>query len=607
MCGIVGSVTAAPAPAGGWVTAQLPALAHRGPDARGARSFAGGCELGHTRLRILDLSSAGDQPMSNEDGTVWTAFNGELYNFPELRAGLVRRGHTFRSSTDTEVLVHLYEEEGDRLVSALHGMFAFAVWDTRSEELLLCRDRLGIKPLYYRVDGAGLRFASEARVLAEASEALDVGSVHAYLRLGWVPGPQAIFAGVQELPPGHVLRWRRGRATLERYWSSRPGTTATVDDVELRETVSDAVNRHLVADVPAGIFLSAGVDSALIAHLAAEKGDAVSAYTVAFDDGEDESADAAALAQRFGLRHTVVPVPGSEVPDSLDRIIASMDQPTVDGVNSWVISQAVRAAGLTVALSGLGGDELFRGYSTFRHVPRLVAAGRLGARLPASVRDLVLRPVAATSRTRHSRGRRALEATLTGGRGLAYGSVRGLFSSGQLSELWPASADIAGPLVHQGPGDGDGTATVGQLELNNYLPYQLLRDTDAASMAHSLEVRVPLLDDAIVALVLKSPGLGKSDLVRAIDPSLAWLARRPKRTFTLPFASWMRGPLRPQVRDAMELLGESSLGFDRRGLADIMASFEAGRAGWRPVWALAVLALWMERRRVGARTVAVEG
>jgi asparagine synthase (glutamine-hydrolysing) len=603
MCGILGSVTSAPTGRDDWVGAALPALCHRGPDASGSRTFAGSagtCELGHTRLRILDLSAAGDQPLSNEDGTVWTVFNGELYNFQELRAGLRHRGHHFRSSTDTEVIVHLYEEAGDGLVSALSGMYAFAVWDTRTEELVLCRDRLGIKPLYYRVDGDTLRFASEACVLATPSD-LDVESVEAFLRLGWVPGPHTIFRHVREVPPGHVLRWQRGRVALERHWSSRPPAPAPADDAELRDVAAAAVRRQLVADVPVGIFLSAGVDSAVIARLAGEVGGAVRGYTVAFDVGEDESAEAAGLAARFGLGHTVVPVPSTEIPGSLDRIIADMDQPTVDGVNSWVISKAVRDAGLTVALSGLGGDELLRGYSTFRHVPRLTAAGAVGARLPAPLRTATVRALGGVGRLRHSRARRALEGVLAGGPAAAYGSVRGLFGAAELATLWPGAPAGGRPLVCV-----DGTAVdVGQLELNNYLPNQLLRDTDAASMAHSLEVRVPLLDDDLVDVVLRSPGLTKADLVRAVDPSLAWLAERRKRTFTLPFATWMQGTLRDPVRDAVGLLAGSSLGFDNRRLQDLVTSFEGGRAGWRPVWALAVLGMWLDRRPAAVPPVSV--
>jgi asparagine synthase (glutamine-hydrolysing) len=604
VCGILGSVSGAPAGRSEWVATALPGLCHRGPDASGARAFpvgsVGACELGHTRLRILDLSPAGDQPLSNEDGTVWTVFNGELYNFQELRAGLRRRGHDFRSSTDTEVIVHLYEEEGPGLVSTLSGMYAFAVWDTRTEELVLCRDRLGIKPLYYRVDGDTLRFASEARVLGGDGD-LDVESVEAFLRLGWIPGPHTIFRDVRELPPGHVLRWHRGRVAVERHWSSRPPAPDPAADDELRAVAAAAVRRQLVADVPVGIFLSAGVDSAVVARLAGEVGGSVRGYTVAFDVGEDESAEAAGLAARFGVEHTVVPVPSTEVPASLDRILADMDQPTVDGVNSWIISKAVREAGATVALSGLGGDELLRGYSTFRHVPRLAAAGLTGSRLPAPLRTGTVRAMGGVGRLRHSRARRALEGVLAGGTAAAYGAVRGLFGATELAALWPGAPSGARPLVH-----ADGSAVdVGELELNNYLPYQLLRDTDAASMAHSLEVRVPLLDDDLVDVVLRSPGLTKADLVRAVDPSLVWLAERRKRTFTLPFATWMQGSLRDPVRDAVGLLGGSSLGFDSRALQEVLASFDAGRAGWRPVWALAVLGMWLDRRPARAPALSV--
>ncbi|MDQ6909396.1 MAG: asparagine synthase (glutamine-hydrolyzing) [Actinomycetota bacterium] len=574
-------------------------LRHRGPDATGIRDFAN-CSLGHTRLRILDLSALGDQPMTNEDESVWVAFNGEIYNFVELRAELTAAGHRFRSKTDTEVLVHLYEEHGDGMAARLRGMFAFAVWDERQQRLLLCRDRLGIKPLYYRSDNGCLRFASETRVLGSGD--IDPVALRGFLRLGWVPGPATIWSGVSELPPGHLLTWHAGSVHTFPYWSFAQSPAATPSVGEVRDALTDAMARHLVADVPVGLFLSSGVDSAVVGSLAAQCSAQVRAYTVAFDTGDDEAGGAAAIALRLGIEHTVVRVDSAEAMSSIDRFVDTIDQPTVDGLNSWVISRAVRDAGPVVALSGLGGDELFAGYSTFRHVPRLKRLGGVGHRLPGWARRGSDRAVGGFGPAAHSRYRRAMEAVASGGWENSYCAVRGLFGNGELDAVWPAGRDVNPvPMVFGLNGDGiSDRGSVTKLEMSNYLPFQLLRDTDCMSMAHALEVRVPLLDDEVVTLAMAgqlSPGpWDKGHLVAAADPSLGSLVGQKKQTFTLPIDGWMTGPLREKAFEAIVALGDSGLGFDRRSLTDLWSDYRLGRVGWRPVWALAVLGMWRERQ-----------
>ena len=541
--------------------------------------------------------------MSNEDGAVWTVFNGEIYNFRELRTELQAKGHRFRSGTDSEVLVHLYEEHGTGLAERLRGMFAFAIWDERAQRLVLCRDRLGIKPLYYRVEGRRLSFASEVQALAEPGEALDIAAIEGFLRLGWIPGPGTVRVGVRELPPSHSLVWETGVVRLARY-SPAPFDGPAVpapSAAGLGEALADAVARHLVADVPTGVFLSSGVDSVVVAGLAARCAPGIRGYTVGFDTGPDEAPEAAALARRLGIDHSVVRIAGADVLGSLDRTIADMDQPSVDGVNSWVISRAVREAGLVVALSGLGGDELFGGYSTFRHVPRLEAAGRKARRVPGAVRGLPDTVAAMAPRLAHSRARRATEAVISGGWEPAYAAVRGLYGERELHALWPeAGGACPAPLVTGGTDELRGPqATVGRLEMCNYLPFQLLRDTDCMSMAHALEVRVPLLDDEVVRLAVAGMRAGgatwtKAGLVNAADPTLDFLAQRPKQTFTLPFDRWMRGPLKERVLDGLMTLGESGLGFDRRALTELWYGYQMDRVGWRPLWAMAVLGMWIQ-------------
>lgn len=600
MCGIAGLVTPARAVMAGDIDAMVNGLRHRGPDANGRRSF-GRCSLGHTRLRIVDLSPLGDQPMANEDDSVWVVFNGEIYNFGELRSELQAAGHRFRSGTDTEVLVHLYEEHGTDLARHLRGMFAFAIWDDRRTRLLLCRDRLGIKPLYYRIEGEHLSFASEVQALVRPEDDVDPAALQGFLRLGWVPGTGTIRLGVNELPPGHVLVWERDGGGPIRYWSpplAAGGETAPSDE-ELADVLLDAMQRHLVADVPVGLFLSSGVDSVVIARLAGRVAPGLRTYTVAFESGVDESAGAAALAARFGLEHAVVPVGASEAVASVTTFMDDMDQPTVDGLNSWIISRAVRDAGLVVALSGLGGDELFSGYSTFRHVPRIVGAGRAGRYLPGGPR-LGVRAMGWPARTAHSRGRRALEAVATGGWTSAYGAVRGLFGAAELARIWPSGRETEAALLDE-PDDlaQPATAVVGRLEMANYLPFQLLRDTDCMSMAHALEVRVPLLDDRVVELAVRGQSStdpwDKRRLLAAVDPGLGYLADQPKQTFTLPIDLWMRGGLRNTTEDAVVSLGEAGLGFDRRELTNLWHGYLGGRVGWRSVWALAVLGMWLDR------------
>jgi len=577
-------------------------LGHRGPDATGERRFDR-CALGHTRLRVVDLSPLGDQPMANEDDSVWTVFNGEIYNFGELRAELRAAGHRFRSATDTEVLVHLYEEHGVNLARHLRGMFAFAIWDECRKRLVLCRDRLGIKPLYYRVDGGQLSFASEVQALFRPGDGIDPVALVGYLRLGWVPGPGTITSGVSELPPGHVLVWEGDRGEPNRYSSPLSASVgeAVPSTEELGEVLLDAMRRHLVADVPVGLFLSSGVDSVVVARLASRVAPGLRTYTVALDTVTDESADATALAARLGVEHTVVPVSAAGAVSSVGTFMDDMDQPTVDGLNSWIISRAVRNAGIVVALSGLGGDELFAGYSTFRHVPRIVRAGRAG-RLLAAAPALAGNALDWSGRTAHSRTRRALEAAAIGGWGPAYGAVRGLFGAAELARIWPAWADVTGRLV-VGPDDVNQRTTrvVGQLEMANYLPFQLLRDTDCMSMAHGLEVRVPLLDDNLVEVAVRGQSSvgtwDKSQLLAAADPDLAYLANRPKRTFTLPIDRWMRGGMRDVTEDAVVSLGEAGLGFDRRELTNLWHRYLGGRVAWRPVWALAVLGMWLQRHQ----------
>lgn len=595
MCGISGEVSPSQ-PSADVVRRAADRQIHRGPDSLAVREWRQ-CVLGHNRLRIIDLNACADQPLANEDETVWVVFNGEIYNFIELRRKLITDGHTFRTRSDTEVLIHLYEEYGAALVDHLQGMFAFAIWDDRAHRLLVVRDRLGIKPVYYRLDGDRLEFASEVRALRTACDSIDPVALASYLRLGWVSGPRSIVAGIEELPAGHLLEWQHGQTRLRRWWHPprRVAEGVETDGEPLADVLVDAFRRHLVADVPVGLFLSSGVDSVALAYLAARVGADLTGYTIAFDTGPGEADEAASVAHHLGLAHETVTVRGADVLADLPRIVADFDQPSVDGVNTWVISRAVRQAGLTVALSGLGGDEVFAGYSTFHRIPQMVQAGRLARGVPFTVRAAIGRQ---TLRLPRHDLRRAAEATATGGWVAAYAAMRGVTGAVEHNRLTSGRCDdgLTGLVMVAA---SDPLDTVTQMELANYLPHQLLRDTDVMSMAHSLEVRVPLLDHTVVEAAMRAPvdeagRWGKARLAAAVHPELLARVDQPKLTFTLPFERWLAGPLAGAARSAIDRLAEPDVGLARHELDAVWRRWERGHVHWRTVWALAALGLWLD-------------
>jgi asparagine synthase (glutamine-hydrolysing) len=480
-------------------------------------------------------------------------------------------------------------------------MFAIAVWDREEQSLLLVRDRLGIKPLYYQTSNSRLLFASEARALPGAQQGFDEYALACYLHLGWVAGPRTAYRNICELPPGHRLRWQAGKIRLERWWEP-PQNVQPTDREGLSEVLVDAVRRHLVADVPVGIFLSSGLDSAVIATLVAGLCNNVTAYTIAFSEGEDEAEGATALAARLGLCHEVVRVQGADVLASIEDFIGAMDQPTVDGLNTWVISRRVRSCGVVVALSGIGGDELFGGYSTYRHVPRLTSILTPSAIIPQTLRALPSAMLGQVSHSAHSRVRRVLDAARHPDPAALYGAVRGPMCPSEVERLrggWGRDLRRRPPIATD-----SNPPTVRELEFEHYLPNQLLRDTDAMSMAHSLEVRVPLLDDEVVktATAAEPPKLlGKQLLAASVDHRLLPIASSAKRTFTLPMDAWLRGPLHDWSADMLQTLALSGLGFDGRELQAFFGDFQARRAGWRGLWSLAVLGAWISGGRTRAR------
>ena len=549
----------------------------RGPDGLGEWLSGGGrIGLGHRRLSIIDLSDRGAQPMHSVDGRFVVTFNGEIYNYRALRAELETKGYVFRTQSDTEILLQLYAEKGESMVHDLRGMFAFGLWDSAKQMLLLARDPYGIKPLYYSDDGQTLRFASQVKALMAGrhiGSALDPAALTGFCLFGSVPEPFTIQQQVRALPAGCTLwvgesghrgpkhYFKIGRVLAEAA-SKNTQSGACNGEVCAREALRDSIRHHLVADVPVGVFLSAGIDSGAITGLAAEAlgSGSVPLHTVnvTFEEfrgrGDDEAPLAAEVARHFGTNHSVRLVHEKEFEADLPRIFAAMDQPTIDGVNAWFVSKAARERGLKVALSGLGGDELFGGYPSFRDLPRWVAALRLPGQLPG------LGPafrhfygvIAQFTRPKNLKAAGLLE--YGGSYPGAYLLRRGLFMPWELSGLLGEELAQEGlarldPLAHiagaLSPDPGHSFARVAALEASLYLRNQLLRDTDWASMAHSLEVRVPLVDRMLLEtlaplLVAPDRAPGKTWLAQAPRPGLPEeVVHRPKTGFLTPINEWL--------------------------------------------------------------------
>ena len=588
------------------------ASAHRGPDDAGACHLTAidgevvGA-LAHRRLAIIDLSDAGHQPMASADGRFTIAFNGEIYNYRQLRSELERAGSHLAGCGDTAVLLEGWARHGPAYVERIEGMFAFAVWDSHERELFLARDAFGIKPLYFASAGDGVLAASELRALLASgcvAPRLDRDAVASYLAYGAVPEPATIVVGARMVPAGAVLGFRLQRATLhERRLMSLAAVAATEHRISDRRTAAEAVraalersvDRHLESDVPVTVFLSGGLDSSIVAALAARHAaSAIDGFTVTFTERRfDEREVARTVAKRFGIRHHEIPLGGDDLLAALPSAFAAMDQPTLDGINTWVVSRAVRRHGAKVVLSGLGGDELFAGYPSFR---RARALSRY-ARLPAPAKTMAAH---VASRMGGVRGAKVALGLRRGSPAdAAYLASRTLFGERQIADLCrgnvvPIAGALAGLTLLQ---------QVSWREVTGYMRNTLLRDSDVFSMAHGLELRVPFVDREVAAAAFAAAdalklarGVMKPLLVDAFDdllPRIVW--DRPKQGFVLPFADWMRGPLASELAATLgnaERL--AALGLSPRATRASWTAFTRGDPGvtWSRPWALYSLVRW---------------
>lgn len=613
MCGICGIVRFSGGVETRSVDAMCDAIRHRGPDDGGAyASPARDCVLGSRRLAIIDLTPAGHMPMGEPRGRFWITYNGEVYNFVELRAELEARGHRFRSRTDTEVVLHLYQEYGDECVERLNGLFAFAIWDQQERSLFLARDRFGIKPLYYSWAGESFLFGSEIRALLASglvSARADSSAVAGYLMLGSVPDDRTILTGVASLAPGQCATLRSTGLTTRQYWSHVDEVRRAIPlppgeaEEAVREEMKAAVRRQMVSDAPLGLFLSGGMDSTMLAALMRAAGhERIRSVSVSFDESAfDEGCVARRVAERFGLEHVDTRVTYQDFESHLGNIVSAMDQPSADGINTYFVSMAARQAGLTVALSGLGADELFGGYPSFTVIGTAQRAMRGLARIPGHEQFMPLLdvlpgiPRGARKLARWSNGSTSLAA--------AYLAVRGLLGPEEVRCLVGAATlpDLATYAEQVAPIDGlPEMAGISVLESRVYMHNQLLRDTDAMSMAHSLEVRVPFLDNEIAALAARCSHLlgGPPKAVLAGARSIYFplgLPDRPKQGFTFPLEAWLAGPLAERVEHGADSGGG---GVDAPEMRRLWADFRAGRRHWSQVWAPMLLNHWLDAHHV---------
>lgn len=601
MCGIVGIATTGhyaiePEAA---MRRMLGAIRHRGPDDRGCELVAraaGEVWLGNTRLAIQDLSSAGHQPMRDSLTGNWIVINGEIYNHREVRRALPAPENGWRSSGDTETVLQGYAVWGRDCLSRLRGMFAMAIWDEAAGELWCARDRLGIKPFYFYRDDKRFAFASEARALLDSGlveRRLNPRGLAGFVRFGSLPEPLSLIEGVESLPAGHWLRVREGKVVEQRrYWAPNPDSINASSEAEIvksvRRQLERAVQEHLLSDVPVASFLSGGIDSSIVTALAAQASSSpIKTFTVGFRDAElDESEYAEAVATRYHTDHHRVLLTDDEAVEMVSDAVAAMDLPSADGVNTYVVSSAVARNGIKVVLSGLGGDELFGGYRSFKLLPQMERWASVAGLLPKR-----LRRMAAGG---GSKGERAAEMTSAGLSVLdRYDFMRAMWSDAELHSM---GFDSIGYELEEPPPRLTGATQVSLMELQGYMRSTLLRDSDAMSMAHSLELRVPLLDHELVETCLKAQVAGsgqKTLLLKAAGNLLPdGIANRPKQGFVFPMDRWMRAPLRQFVADGISHLRQADI-FPGLELNQLVERFHARQLAWARLWAFVVLGHWV--------------
>ena len=616
MCGIAGVWSTAPLDAAPLAERLDAALAHRGPDGKGHRVLdAGHLLLVHRRLAIIDTAGTAAQPMTTMDGRHTIVFNGEIYNHADLRRTLELEGERFITRSDTEVLLRLLVRRGLQALADVRGMFAFGWWDATDRALTISRDRFGIKPCYVASDTGRIAFASEVGALRRAGfgGSPDPAGILGYLRWGAVPPPLTWITNIHTLTPGTWQQWRDGQvrsgafADAREIWTGTPATDIDALRERTRDALRDTVQAHLVADVPVGMFLSGGIDSAAIVATAAACGKRLRTFTVIVDEAaHNEASHAARVAEQFGSEHHTLLVNANTLVDTLPSVLNHLDQPTFDGVNSYLVSSAVAATGVKAVISGIGGDEAFGGYPSFRRVARGNRLRFVPRAIRVAASNAVLGGLDGSRNAKLSHVSHHSDSTFE-----LYRAVRGWMMPAELNAIvGPALRDPevvrrvdAAEQVDTPTGSNERLhATVARFETTMYLRQQLLRDTDVMSMAHGLEVRTPFVDHRLLEAVWPAlgghPGLlsGKRLLVESVHTPLpASIVQRPKQGFTLPFEHWLDGPLASFIGDGLHAL-ERGEWITRTGRLGVERAWRKRSVPWSRPWGLAVLGHFLSGR-----------
>jgi asparagine synthase (glutamine-hydrolysing) len=628
MCGIYGYLSTKEKVAPDILHSMGDSLRHRGPDGEGEeiqQSVEWGIGLGHTRLSVIDLSPAGKQPMCNEDETIWITYNGEIYNFRELRTELQRNGHRFKSNSDTEVIIHLYEERGVRCLERLNGMFAFAIWDRSEKTLFLARDRIGKKPLHYGLYDGGIVFGSEIKALLKHPKIvreIDLGSLNKYLSYEYVPAPGTIFKSIQKVRPGCFLLYKNGEVKTEKYWdiplSDHPISYKTEDEYveELREILEKSVRSRLLADVPVGVFLSGGLDSSLVAAMAKRNNEDIECFSIGFDDSSfDERKYAARVAQSLHLKQNLRIFSMSEMLANLEDLPRLLDEPLADAsiLPTYLLSK-MTSEKLKVALSGDGGDELFAGYPTYQAHKLVTYFDSLPDSLKDAARSLALSlPVSDTNISFDFKIKQFLRGAGVSSE-IRFFRWMGGFIDGEKKEL--LSDDLKTALRHHNSyedifsyisesGLSKDMERILYLSMKLYLQDDILVKVDRAAMANGLEVRCPLLDQEFVEFACRLPtkyklkGLKTKYLLkkaaRGILPNE--IIDRRKKGFGIPISRWLRNELKDFMLNSLEETkikrqGYFNYAYIKKLIDDHLEKKKDNR---KALWTLLVFQIWHEQ------------
>lgn len=628
MCGIFGIATCKTRVSPELLERASHSLAHRGPDDSGTIIIRDAgpqpCEIGlaHRRLAILDLSALGHQPMHDPETGNWIVFNGEIYNYRQLRTQLEQDAIRFRTNSDTEVLLKAYLRWGESFLKKLRGMFAFAFWDARAHRLLVARDPMGIKPLYFAQQEGTLLFASELKTLLESDmipRRLSAAGLSNYLQFGSAYDPNTLIDGIAALQPGHFLTWTQGELRDQVYWdfpiSDRQEGLQERCETEIQAKLQEAVGMQTVSDVPVGVFLSGGIDSSALVSILHRHSSELNTFAIIFREGDyNEAYYSRLVSKKFHTNHHEVLLSQQDAMQAIPSFLKALDQPTIDGLNTYIISREARAAGIKVALNGIGGDELFAGYSSFRDVPKMERFVSFWSRCPTALRKSVgnlcemILPI-------QDQNRKLAELARENGRLLhPYFVSRSLFTHKQRDTLLGANREERKAIAPMEEtlcraAGHDPVNRVSFLEARCYMLNTLLRDADVMSMAHGLELRVPLVDHELAESVFSMAGTRKLStrtpkpvLVDAIRDLPSEIVHRKKRGFTLPFEHWMREELRSEIEDGLRRLGEGPIGLvlNRHAVQQVWQDFCAERTSWSRPWSLFVLQRWCELQKITA-------